>query len=201
MRRFPFVTVDVFTSRALAGNGLAVFTDATGLSDAEMQALTREMNLSESAFVFARDAAIERERGVKVRIFTIAYEVPFAGHPTLGAAFVLAGMRKSREIVLDLKVGRIPVNFTERDGAMFGEMTQRDPEFGFVHDAGEVAAVIGLPRNAIDPSLPIQTVSTGMAFAIVPTVSLAVIRKLHIDQTRRCLSRARHDSSILECFT
>ncbi|MGH7781732.1 MAG: PhzF family phenazine biosynthesis protein [Candidatus Binataceae bacterium] len=109
---------------------------------------------------------------------------PFAGHLTLGTAFVLAGMRKSREIVLDLKVGRIPVNFTERDGAMFGEMTQRDPEFGFVHNADEVAAVTGLPRSAIDTSLPVQTVSTGVAFAIVPIVSLAAIRKLQIDQAR-----------------
>ena len=184
MRRYPFVTVDVFTSRALCGNGLAVFTDAAGLSDAEMQALAREMNLSETTFVFPREAAVERERGVSVRIFTIGYELPFAGHPTLGTAYVLAGMRQSRDIVLDLKVGKIPVRFTEGDGGMFGEMTQREPEFGFVHNADEVAAVTGLPPGAIDASLPIQTVSTGVAFAIVPIISLASFAKLHVDQAR-----------------
>jgi len=184
MRRYPFVTVDVFTSRALCGNGLAVFTDAAGLSDAEMQALAREMNLSETTFVFPREAAVERERGVSVRIFTIGYELPFAGHPTLGTAYVLAGMRQSRDIVLDVKVGKIPVRFTEGDGGMFGEMTQREPEFGFVHNADEVAAVTGLPPGAIDASLPIQTVSTGVAFAIVPIISLASFAKLHVDQAR-----------------
>ncbi|MGC1343208.1 MAG: PhzF family phenazine biosynthesis protein [Candidatus Binataceae bacterium] len=184
MRRYPFVTVDVFTSRALSGNGLAVFTDAAGLSDAEMQALAREMNLSETTFVLARDAAVERERGVSVRIFTIGYELPFAGHPTLGTAYVLARMRQRRDIVLDLKVGRIPIRFTDREGEMFGEMTQRDPEFGFVHNATEVAAVTGLPPGAIDASLPIQTVSTGVAFAIVPIISLASFAELHVDQVR-----------------
>jgi trans-2,3-dihydro-3-hydroxyanthranilate isomerase len=184
MRRYPFVTVDVFTSHALSGNALAVFTDAAGLSDAEMQALAREMNLSETTFVFPREPAVEREHGIGVRIFTIGYEIPFAGHPTLGTAFVLAGMRQSNAIVLDLKLGKISVRFTEREGGMFGEMTQRDPEFGFVHDAGEVAAVTGLPLGAIDASLPIQTVSTGVAFAIVPIISMASFAKLHVDQTR-----------------
>ncbi len=184
MKRYPFVTVDVFTSRALAGNGLAVFTDAAGLSDTEMQSLAREMNLSETTFVFPRDVAIERERGISVRIFTIGYELPFAGHPTLGTAFVLARTRQSRDIVLDLKVGKIPVHFTDREGELFGEMTQRDPEFGFVHNAVEVAAVTGLPPSAIDASLPIQTVSTGVAFAIVPIISLASFAKLHVDQAR-----------------
>jgi trans-2,3-dihydro-3-hydroxyanthranilate isomerase len=184
MRRYPFVTVDVFTSRALSGNGLAVFTDAAGLSDVEMLALAREMNLSETTFVFPRDAAVERERGISVRIFTIGYELPFAGHPTLGTAFVLARTRQSDAIVLDLKVGKIPVHFTDREGELFGEMTQRDPEFGFVHNAGEVAAVTGLPPGAIDASLPIQTVSTGVAFAIVPIISMASFAKLHVDQAR-----------------
>src|SRR5258707_13887568 len=90
-RSLPFVQVDVFTSVPLEGNQLAVFTDGRGLSDAEMQSLAREMNLSETTFIFPRDAAIERERGVRVRIFTTTEELPFAGHPTLGTAMVLRG--------------------------------------------------------------------------------------------------------------
>ncbi len=82
-RRFPFVQVDVFSSRPLEGNALAVFPDGRGLSDEQMQALAREMNLSETTFILPRDAATERERGVRVRIFTVQEELPFAGHPTL----------------------------------------------------------------------------------------------------------------------
>src|SRR6266700_6186560 len=89
MRRFAMVQMDVFTKKRLEGNGLAVFTDATGLSDAEMQAVAKETNLSETTYVFPRDAATEKVRGVRVRIFTVAEELPFAGHPTLGTAFVL----------------------------------------------------------------------------------------------------------------
>ncbi len=90
-RRLPFVQVDVFTSVPLEGNQLAVFADGSGLSDAEMQALAKETNLSETTFILPRDAATERERGVRVRIFTTTEELPFAGHPTLGTAMVLRG--------------------------------------------------------------------------------------------------------------
>jgi trans-2,3-dihydro-3-hydroxyanthranilate isomerase len=181
MRRYQFVTVDVFSSKPLEGNPLAVFTDARGLTDGEMQALAREMNLSETTFVVPRDEATERAQGVKVRIFTISFEMPFAGHPTLGTAFVLAKASKSREVVLDLKVGSIPVRFEDRDGRLFGEMTQRDPEFGQIHRAQDVAEAAGLPLDAIDQSLPIQTVTTGNPIAIVPLRSLAAIRALRIN--------------------
>src|ERR1041385_8876648 len=123
-RRLPFIQVDVFTSVPLEGNQLAVFTDGRGLSDQEMQALAKEMNLSETTFILPRDAATEKERGVRVRIFTVDEELPFAGHPTLGTAMVLRneGVRNNsqtpgggaEEIVLDLNVGRIPVRFSSR---------------------------------------------------------------------------------------
>ena len=87
-RRFSMVTMDVFSAKPLEGNPLAVFPDARGLSDAEMQAIAKEMNLSETTFILPREAAVERERGVLVRIFTVSEELPFAGHPTLGTAFV-----------------------------------------------------------------------------------------------------------------
>jgi PhzF family phenazine biosynthesis protein len=87
VRGFHCVQMDVFTSRRLEGNPLAVFTDARGLSDSEMQDLARETNLQETTFVFPRDAATEREQGVKVRIFVPDEEIPFGGHPTLGYCY------------------------------------------------------------------------------------------------------------------
>ena len=177
-RRLPFAQVDVFTSVPLEGNQLAVFADGSGLSDAEMQALAKETNLSETTFILPRDAATERERGVRVRIFTTTEELPFAGHPTLGTAMVLRGNGGAEEIALDLNVGRIPVSFSTRDGLPFGLMTQRDPEFKSKHSREDVARAAGLAVNDIADDLPIQTVSTGNAFAIVPLKSLAVLQKL-----------------------
>ncbi len=175
--------LDVFTSVALEGNQLAVFADGSSLSDAEMQALARETNLSETTFILPRDAATERERGVRVRIFTTTEELPFAGHPTLGTAMVLRndasrGNGNAEEIALDLNVGRIPVRFSTRDGLPFGLMTQRDPEFKNKHSREDVARAAGLAIADIADDLPIQTVSTGNAFAIVPLKSLAVLQKL-----------------------
>jgi trans-2,3-dihydro-3-hydroxyanthranilate isomerase len=177
-RRLPFVQVDVFTSVPLEGNQLAVFADGSSLSDAEMQALAKETNLSETTFILPRDAATERERGVRVRIFTTTEELPFAGHPTLGTAMVLRGNGSAEEITLDLNVGRIPVRFSTRDGLPFGIMTQRDPEFKQKHSREEVARAAGLAIDDIAGDLPIQTVSTGNPFAIVPLKSLAVLQKL-----------------------
>ena len=110
------VQVDVFTDRALTGNSLAVFLDGRGLSTEQMQALAREMNLSETTFILPGDAAAEKTRGVRVRIFTVQEELPFAGHPTLGTAFVLRGQTAASadpdEVRLDLNVGTVPVRFT-----------------------------------------------------------------------------------------
>src|SRR5882757_2352930 len=148
-KRLPFTQLDVFTSRPLEGNPLAVFPDAAGLSDEQMQALAREMNLSETTFIFPRDAAVERERGVRVRIFTVNEELPFAGHPTLGTAMVLHNSSGAEEVALDLNVGRIPVRFSTRDNLPFGVMTQRDPEFGQKHSREDVARVAGLSVDDI----------------------------------------------------
>jgi trans-2,3-dihydro-3-hydroxyanthranilate isomerase len=177
-RRLPFVQVDVFTSVPLEGNQLAVFADGRSLSDAEMQAIAKETNLSETTFILPRDAATERERGVRVRIFTTTEELPFAGHPTLGTAMVLRGDSGAEEVALDLNIGRIPVRFSTRDGLPFGVMTQRDPEFKQKHSREDVARASGLAVDDIADDLPIQTVSTGNPFAIVPLKSLAVLQKL-----------------------
>src|ERR1700724_4656047 len=109
LRRFSFVQFDVFSSRPFEGNALAVFLDGRGLSDQQMQALAREMNLSETTFILPREASVERARGVRVRIFTVQEELPFAGHPTLGTAFQLRGSAGAGEITVELNVGRVPV--------------------------------------------------------------------------------------------
>jgi trans-2,3-dihydro-3-hydroxyanthranilate isomerase len=184
-RQLPFVQVDVFTSEPLVGNPLAVFTDGRGLSDGEMQGLAREMNLSETTFVLPRDAAVERERGTRVRIFTVREELPFAGHPTLGTAFVLRGTTGLPEIALDLAVGRVGVRFQASEAtAAFGEMTQAEPSFGRVHDRVAVAAAAGLDPSELDPDLPVETVSTGLPFTIMPLRSLDTLRALRVDLDR-----------------
>jgi trans-2,3-dihydro-3-hydroxyanthranilate isomerase len=180
-RSYEFVQLDVFTQTPLTGNALAVFTDARGLSDDEMQALAREMNLSETTFILPRDPATEAQEGKKVRIFTVAEELPFAGHPTLGTALHLYARpapvsEQSTEITLDLKAGKIPVRFTTNaenagrnrvDGQVFGEMRQHDPEFGVTFSREEVARVIGIAADESPSEWPVQIVSTGLPFAIV----------------------------------
>jgi trans-2,3-dihydro-3-hydroxyanthranilate isomerase len=177
-RSLPFVQLDVFTAVALEGNQLAVFPDARGLSDQEMQAIARETNLSETTFIFPRDIATEQERGTRVRIFTTTEELPFAGHPTLGTAMVLRGDTNREEVALELNVGKIPVRFSTRDGLPFGLMMQRNPEFGQTHSREDVARAAGIATEQIADDVPIQTVSTGNAFAMVKLKSLSTLQNL-----------------------
>ena len=171
--------MDVFASRPLEGNQLAVFTDASGLSSEEMQALARETNLSETTFILPRASEVEAREGVKVRIFTTQEELKFAGHPTLGTAWYLAASRGVDAITLDLLVGKIPLEFRRENGKLaFGEMRQKDPVFGQIHDPEDVAKALGLEVSDLDPSAPVQTVSTGMPFAVVPVRSLRTLQTL-----------------------
>jgi trans-2,3-dihydro-3-hydroxyanthranilate isomerase len=195
-RRHSYVQVDVFTCRRLEGNALAVFTDARGLDDGEMQALARETNLSETTFVLP-DPGAPPGRPTRVRIFTVREEVPFAGHPTLGTAAVLRGATGAREVVLALDAGEILVSFEDRVEGAFGEMRQLDPVFGQVHRVEEVAHVLGLAADQLDPAAPVQTVSTGAPFAIVPIRSLAVLRELRLDHARVEAYLARTDARLL----
>ncbi len=197
-RKLAMAQWDVFSEKPLEGNSLAVFLDGRGLSDSEMQLIAREMNLSETTFILPREKEIERERGVRVRIFTVQEELPFAGHPTLGTAFALrdaaatgsvtAGQTGSGapnepgEIVLELNVGRVPVRFEDAPGQPpFGEMTQIEPVFGMQHDREAVAHATGLRGEDFDPSLPIQTVSTGLPYVVTPLRSLAEIQQLRVN--------------------
>jgi trans-2,3-dihydro-3-hydroxyanthranilate isomerase len=201
-RRLPFVQLDVFTSRPLEGNPLAVYADATGLTDKQMQAIAREMNLSETTYIFPRDAATEQDHGVRVRIFTVQEELPFAGHPTLGTAFVLRGDSGAPEVRLDLKVGTIPVRFEDTAGKpVFGEMTQAEPSFGQIHDPKKIAEVSGVPVEDIDPALPIQTVSTGVPFTILPLKGLNAMRRLQINHARTSEYLAASGGKFFFCVT
>jgi trans-2,3-dihydro-3-hydroxyanthranilate isomerase len=179
------VQVDVFTDRALTGNSLAVFLDGRGLSTEHMQALARETNLSETTFILPGDAGAEKDRRFRVRIFTVQEELPFAGHPALGTAFVLRSQTGAPEIWLDLKVGTVPVRFTqEPPQPAFGEMTQKDPEFGAIHSVDDIARLTNLSAADFDDAAPIQTVSTGVPFTIAAVRSLKSIQKLRLDLDR-----------------
>src|SRR5437660_10060085 len=196
VKKLSMVQVDVFTDRALTGNALAVFLDGRGLSTEQMQALARETNLSETTFILPGDPAAEKTRGVRVRIFTVQEELPFAGHPTLGTAFVLRGqagaLAGASKIRLDLNVGTVPVRFTqEPTQPAFGEMTQRNPEFGAIHDVEAVARLTGLSAADFDDSAPIQTVSTGVPFAIGALRSLKTLQDLRLDLNRSAEYLAR----------
>lgn len=193
MRRLPLVTVDVFSSRPLQGNQLAVFTDATSLSDAEMQLLAKEMNLAETSFIFPRKG----ESATKVRIFTVEEELPFAGHPTLGTSWVLQKANGKSEVVLDLKVGKIPVKFSPTKDGLFGEMTQRTPEFGQIHDKEQLAKALAFPRDDFDAELPAQTVSTGVPFAIVPVRSSEALRNLSLEWKRAAAYLKNTDAKLI----
>ncbi len=185
LRRFNFLQLDVFTAKPFEGNPLAVFPDATGLNDDQMQAIAREMNLSETTFILPRAQAMEKERGIRVRIFTVQEELPFAGHPTLGTAFALRGKTGANEIRLELNVGTVPVRFEDPSGEpAFGEMTQIEPTFGIIHDRAKIAEVTGIPIDDIAPDVPVQTISTGVPFTVLPLRDLAAARRLRIDQTR-----------------
>jgi trans-2,3-dihydro-3-hydroxyanthranilate isomerase len=181
VRALEFVWLDVFAERPLEGNPLAVFPDARGLDEGSMQAIARETGLSETTFVLPEDDARDREEGFRTRIFTVDGELPFAGHPTLGTAAVLARLRSLNRLKLRLPVGPIPVSFTERDGRPFGTMVQNDPTVGQTHDPEAVARALGLPTDEIDRSAPVQTISTGVPFAIVPLKRLAILAGLRPD--------------------
>ena len=155
MRTFRYVVADVFTDRPLTGNQLAVFTDARGLSDEEMQSLAREMNFSESVFVLPP----EGEGHARMRIFTPAAELPFAGHPTLGCAFVLAGPLQVEEIRLETLSGVVPVALErEGDRIVFGRMRQPLPTWKAYDDEARLLTALGVERS----ELPVEVYDNGM---------------------------------------
>ena len=213
MRELEYAVLDVFAERVFEGNQLAVFADGTGLTDEQMQVIAREMNLSETVFVLPRTAAVERERGVRVRIFTTEEELPFAGHPTLGTATWVRlehpEFRGETVIRLEENVGPIPVRFAAEDGrpGMFGTMRQNDPVFGEVGEGwptrAEFAEALGLAVEDLGlagtETAPVQVVSTGSAFCVVPVLSMEAMRRLAIPQAKARTLLARVGARFFYC--
>lgn len=179
MRRYRFVQLDVFTDRAFGGNQLAVFPDGAGLSESEMQAIAREMNYSETTFVLPPSDPKALRR---VRIFTPANELPFAGHPTVGTTFALAyegaiHAYDEQPIYLELGIGTLPIDLLfEEDRLSFVWMHQPVPTFeAWQGDREQLAAALGLTVQDFDPDLPIEFGSAGLPFLYMPIRSLEAI--------------------------
>jgi trans-2,3-dihydro-3-hydroxyanthranilate isomerase len=156
---FRYVVADVFTDEALTGNGLAVFTDARELPEEQLQPLARELNLSETVFVYPAEA----DGHVRIRIFTPSAELPFAGHPVLGTAFVLGGPLQLGEIRLETRMGIVPV-VLEREGAriVFGRMSQPIPKWEPFAQADELQELLGVRSE-----LPVELYDNGPTFVYV----------------------------------
>ena len=189
MRKLQYRIVDVFTDRMFGGNPLAVVLDGRGVTDVEMQALAREMNLSETTFVLPPD---DPANDFRVRIFTPGRELAMAGHPTIGTAFVLAREKmlpaggNTLTIRFEEKVGPIPVRLEMKHGAPdMIWMTQPLPNFGPVFpNAAPVAEMLGIDPAHIRTDLPIEVVSCGVPFFFVPVRDLATMRKLSFNKDR-----------------
>ncbi len=189
MAEFRYVVCDVFTDRPLAGNQLAVFTDARQIPEALLQPLARELNLSETVFVYPPQAGGH----VRIRIFTPASELPFAGHPVLGAAFVLAAPLQLPQIVLETGAGPVPVTL-ERDGPriVFGWMTQPLPAIEPFPAAAALLAALGVERS----ELPVELYVNGPRHVFVKLPSEADVVRLAPDLA----ALARLPLTLANCF-
>ena len=177
MEKYQFYIVDVFAENKYEGNQLAVIMDAHGLSDIKMQQIAKEMNYSETTFILTGE---KRNKGYDVRIFTPESEIPFAGHPTLGTAWIIKQFilkEADDTVILNLKVGQIPV--TVKDPIFW--MDQIEPEFGKIYDPEMAAGVLNTHREDIDDRFPVQAVSTGLPFVIVPFRSLESLKKVKVN--------------------
>jgi trans-2,3-dihydro-3-hydroxyanthranilate isomerase len=167
----PYLHYDVFTGSPLLGNQLAVFTDARGLDTGAMQRLAREMNFSESTFILPAE---QSGTDIRLRIFTPMNEMPIAGHPTIGSTFALAhtGVIRpgSSRFVFGLNIGPVPVDLEWKGDALrFAWMTQSTPTFGrILDDRAAVAATLGLSSDDLAEGLPVQEVSCGVRYLLVP---------------------------------
>jgi trans-2,3-dihydro-3-hydroxyanthranilate isomerase len=184
MKGLTFYLVDVFAEEKYTGNQLAVITNAGALSTAQMQRIANEMHFSETAFILSDE---KRNGGYDVRIFTPAREMPFAGHPTLGTAYVIRHSLVNKNIdkvVLNLKVGQIPVTFEKEENQEVLWMKQIPPIFGDTFDAANISQMLNLDLEEIDNNYPIQEVSTGVPFVIVPLKTLDAVKRVTIDKDK-----------------
>jgi trans-2,3-dihydro-3-hydroxyanthranilate isomerase len=181
MNKPVFFILDVFAEAKYAGNQLAVICNAGGLSGSEMQEIAKEMNYSETTFILSDEP---KGGGYDVRIFTPDVEVPFAGHPTLGTAFVIQQEFVGEQVAtvkLNLEIGQIPVTFNydgQRPGVLW--MKPKEPVFGEVFDAGEVERFLTIEMEDIDERFPVQAVSAGIPFVFVPLKTLDAVKRASI---------------------
>ena len=183
MMGYPLYLVDVFAETKYAGNQLVVVRNASGLSVVDMQKIAREMNYSETTFIISDQ---ERNGGYDVRIFSFDEELPFAGHPTLGTAYIIQQILIGKavpEVKLNLKVGQIIVSFNYTEGMPdILWMKQIAPTFGRIFEVADVARALNIGVELIDQRFPVQEVSTGLPFIIVPLKSLDAVRSSYIDR-------------------
>ncbi len=192
-----FYIVDCFALEKYQGNQLAVFLPEENLSTEEMQKIALEIGFSEVSFIMSGKQA---DGGYQVRIFTPDEEIPFAGHPTLGTAFVVWKMienGQSDQVTLNLGVGQIPVSI---DGDVL-TMSQNAPEFGEVIDKAVVAEVLSVEPNCIRDDYPVQWVSTGLAAHIVPMVNAEAVKRCRIDHPSFRKFLSEHDPCSLLVFS
>lgn len=193
MSQLEYHLVDVFTEEKFGGNQLAVFTDGEVLPDELMQNIARELNISETVFLLPPD---DPSNTVKLRIFTPRSEVPFAGHPTIGTAFVLRRLhhiRKDGLVHFEENVGPIMVQVsTNADNTIQVDMYQPIPEFGPIFkDRRSIAEMLSIEMEDFLPEYPIQVLSSGVPFVFIPVRDLETIRKvkLNLDLWERYLSK------------
>lgn len=175
-----YFIIDVFCKEKYSGNQLAVVFASENLSETEMQKIANEFHYSETTFVFPK---AKHESSYRARIFTPKNEVPFAGHPTLGTAWLIKNEleENTSEILLNLNIGQIPVQFNDFNDIQF--MKQIEPVFGSEHTSENVAAILNIQETDIDKRYPVQSVSTGIEFLIVPLTSLAAIKSASTNLT------------------
>jgi len=185
MSTLKYYLLDVFTEERFSGNQLAVFLGGKDLSSREMQRIAKEMNISEITFILS-DA--QDDGSYKVRIFTPEHEVDFAGHPTIGTAHIINTVLENEDlqsIILDLKVGKIPVTCsTNQKGNPIYWMKQVEPVFGEKIGEEQLIPVLGLSNDDFDVRFPIQEVSTGLAHILVPLKNLSSLKKAVINKDR-----------------
>jgi trans-2,3-dihydro-3-hydroxyanthranilate isomerase len=199
MAKHRFHIVDVFAESRYSGNQLAVVLPGGPLSAADMQSIAREFNFPETTFVGSR---LPKRGGYPVRIFTPRREVPFAGHPTLGTAFVIrnhVASRKAAVLALDLGAGRVPVRFVPREPGL-AWMRQQAPAFGPIHPRTAAAGLVGLAARDLDSRFPVQEVSTGLEFLLIPVKTLEAMRRAAPDRTACQAHFARRPGGELPLF-
>lgn len=180
MEGLIFYIVDVFAEKKLTGNQLAVVRNASSLSHNEMQQIAREINFSETTFILSDKP---RNGGYDVKIFTPQEEIPFAGHPALGTAYIIKQEIINKAVdslVLNLKVGQIPITFENANTWV----KQIEPKFGEVIQHERISKVLGLELEEIDTKFKVQEVSTGLPFIIVPLKNLESIRRVKIQSNQ-----------------